>query len=132
VRVRAYLVPALLTSGTAKHFSDAAQGVSWNLPPTHCANWPLTHPFSPAVHGESAVRVWNFRFSACASCPFFSENAARRSIATGPAVTAVAAKVRENTSCEMCMVGSISDLIDRWFLGLGLWGREIGKGFEKD
>lgn len=105
----AYLVPGLFTRGSAKHSSEAAHGVSWNLPPTHCANWPWTHADSPDVHDEDAVRLWNFLLSACASFPFCSVNAARRS--TGPAVTAVATKVRENTSCEKCMIGCF------WVLG---------------
>jgi hypothetical protein len=125
----AYLVPGLLTSGSATHCSEAAQGVSWNLPPTHCANWPLTHADSPDVHGDDAVRLWNFTFSACASFPFCSVNAARRSIGAGPAVTAVATKVRENTSWERCMAGSLVDLIliDRlWCWGMGMQMK--GKG----
>ena len=105
----AYLVPGLFTRGSAKHSSEAAHGASWNLLPTHCANWPWTHADSPDVHDEDAVRLWNFLLSACASFPFCSVNAARRS--TGPAVTAVATKVRENTSCEKCMIGCF------WVLG---------------
>jgi len=73
----AYLVPGLFTRGSATHCCVAAQGVSWNLPLTHCANWSSTHADSPDVHGESAVRFRNFWLSACASFPFCSVNAAR-------------------------------------------------------
>ncbi len=88
-----YLVPGLLSRGSAKHWRGAEHGVSWKVPPTHCANWPWTHACSPFVHGELAVRPWNFWFNACASFPFCSENAARRvrpPVAPMPAIRASA------------------------------------------
>ena len=74
-----YLVPALLTRGSATHCSVAEHGESSNLLPTHCASWPLTHAVSPDVHGELAVSPLNCWLSFCASSPFWSVNAARRS-----------------------------------------------------
>jgi hypothetical protein len=72
----AYLVPGLFTSGSATHCSVDAHGARTNFPLTHCASWPCTHACSPEVHDEPAVRLWNFRFSACASWPFCSVNGA--------------------------------------------------------
>ena len=65
-------VPAELTSGSATHCKDAAQGVSANFPPAHCAKLPLTHAFSPSVHADEAVSVANFLLSACAAWPLES------------------------------------------------------------
>ncbi len=65
-------VPAELTSGSATHCKDAAQGVTANLPPTHCAKPPLTHAFSPSVHADDAVSAANFLLSACAAWPLES------------------------------------------------------------
>ena len=63
-------VPALFTSGSAKHCAPPAHDVVTNFPPTHCANAPPTHACAPSWHGEAAVRVANCAFSACASSPF--------------------------------------------------------------
>jgi len=52
-------VPFLLTNGNAKHCVPPAHGLRANLPPLHCANWPLTHAFWPFVHGELGVRESN-------------------------------------------------------------------------
>ena len=66
----ALTVPALLTRGSAKHWSPPAHGVEMNFPPTHCENAPLTQADWPSVHVEAAVRVANCAFSFWASRPF--------------------------------------------------------------
>ena len=71
--VHASDVPALSTSGSAKHCVDAAQPMLTNLPPTHMANAPATHACSPSVvQLASAVRVAKWAFSVCASSAFWS------------------------------------------------------------
>src|SRR6266702_3439403 len=72
-----YLVPGLLTSGSATHCNEEAHEERANLSPTHCPSWPLTHAVSPVEHAELAVSPWNLRLRACASSPFWSVNAAR-------------------------------------------------------
>src|SRR6266702_1048494 len=74
-----YLVPGLLTRGSATHCNEEAHEERANLSPTHCASWPLTHAVSPVEHVELVVSPWNLRLRACASRPFWSVNAARRS-----------------------------------------------------
>ena len=66
------LVPALLTSGSAKHLVPPAHGVTANLPPTHCANPPSTHACLPSAHEESALRPANSALRFWASLPFWS------------------------------------------------------------
>ena len=82
-----------MTKGNATHVKPPAHGKLTNCPFTHCANAPWMHAFSPAVQPDVALSVANFAFSACASKPFCSVNAARFS-AMGPAATASA---RERT-----------------------------------
>ena len=59
--------------------SPPEHGKLTNCPFTHCANAPWIHALSPAWHGVFALSVANFAFSAWASRPFCSVNAARRS-----------------------------------------------------
>lgn len=88
--VHASDVPALLTSGSAKHCVGAAQPMLTNLPATHIAKPPSMHAWSPSARmvtsvsmanqvslvanvpeqDESAVSVWNCAFSFCASRAF--------------------------------------------------------------
>ena len=73
--VHASDVPALLTSGSAKHRVGAAQPMLTNLPPTHIANAPSTHAWSPSLHDveeEEEVRVEKWALSFCAERAFWS------------------------------------------------------------
>ena len=103
----AYLVPGLFTRGSATHCSVAAQGEMENVPPTHCASFPPTHAVSPVVHEELAVRVWNWRLRACASCPFLSVNAARRFMPpVTPAETVATVRERGKMTSEKRIASS--------------------------
>lgn len=76
-----------------------AQGIVTNWPLEHCAKAPLMQAFSPEVHGDAAESVWNLAFNACASFPFWNENAARLS-GMGLA-TAARAKARRGKNAEV-------------------------------
>ncbi len=87
--VHASDVPALFTSGSAKHCVVAAQPMFTNLPPTHIAKPPSMQAWSPSVRNgqhlrqlrrekdipeqeESAVSDANCALSFCASSAFWS------------------------------------------------------------
>jgi len=99
----AYLVPGLFTRGSTTHCSPPAHDESTNLPPMHCPSLPFTHAWSPALHGEAGVRLWNFLLSACASLPFCSVNAARLSTTT-PAETAAMRETGNKTWVKKSMM----------------------------
>jgi len=64
------LVPAELTSGSAKHCSPEEQEDRANFPPEHCANCPSTQAELPSVHDVEVVSVANCALSFWASNPF--------------------------------------------------------------
>ena len=70
--VHASDVPALFTSGSAKHCVVAAQPMLTNVPPAHSANAPPMHAWSPSVQLASAVREANCTLSFCAASAFWS------------------------------------------------------------
>ena len=70
--VHASAVPALLTSGSAKHRVVAAQPMLTNVPPTHIANAPSMQAWSPSVHEAEVVREANWELSFWAERAFWS------------------------------------------------------------
>jgi len=93
------------SKGIAAQMVPAAHDWRTNFPPTHCANFPVTHASSPAVQEALVLKVLYWLLRAIAAWPFARSVASRRMGRAAAAMARARATKEERISNESMGMG---------------------------
>jgi hypothetical protein len=104
--IRLFISVFLQTNELTTNTYLVSCSLTTNLSPMHCASWPLTQAVSPAMHLELVLSPWNCWLRLCASRPFWSVEATRRST-TAAETVATARESRDIMTEKRIAFGSL-------------------------